>query len=79
MNENVNMFILKYQNDKRMYIRTPEQNKLLIFLGFSVKDMITPFFAPIHNISNPIKKNPYKNRKSQLQTYLLLRGRSTNN
>lgn len=39
-----------------MYIRTPEQNKLLIFLGFSVKDMITPFFAPIHNISNPIKK-----------------------
>lgn len=49
-----------------MYIRTPERNKLLIFLGFSVKDMITPFFAPIHNISNPIKKNPYKNRKSQL-------------
>lgn len=47
MNENVNMFILKYQNDKRMYIRTPEQNKLLIFLGFSVKDMITPYFAPI--------------------------------
>lgn len=79
MNENVNMFILKYQNDKIMYIRTPEQNKLLIFLGFSVKDMITPFFlAPIHNISNP-KKNPDKNRKSQLQTYLLLCGRSTNN
>lgn len=39
-----------------MYIRTPEQNKLLIFLGFSVKDMIRSFFAPIHNISNPIKK-----------------------
>lgn len=78
MNENVNMFKLKYQNDKIMYIRTPEQNKLLIFLGFSVKDMIRSFFAPIHNISNPIK-NPDKNRKSQLQTYLLLRGRSTNN
>lgn len=57
MNENVNMFKLKYQNDKIMYIRTPEQNKLLIFLGFSVKDMITSFFAPIHNISTPIKKS----------------------